>query len=879
MDFTTSPRMEDLLTCSVCCEPYMESLRHPVLLPRCGHSFCRPCIAFLVKNGCVICPSCRMDQRVETADHLPTEFSLLAITNAQQVTKMEMCEPHGVKLSFWCKTCGRPACGECLFEDHPTHSHTVIKATRYVEETKESVTDIANKFIDALDHRERWYIQQVFQFLKNINDAIRTVSVLRRDVDDVRELFKGVKMVEGFGPTTALSEASKCLGLKWNLQDCQLNFKSPVGGKKEEKAAEEKEKDESEMKEEMEEVKERDESEIKEEEMKEVKEKNADEAREKEEEEKDEVVVNGETTEKPDEKEKCNGEKEKEANEKEKEVDEEETLTEEEKRKRRKLLKFREKMAAATAAAEKEQQVKELKREKGDLKKGDKEKTGDVKRKVSFDLNVKDTTPTLAELKTKNMLRKYAPVPREPSVTPERETDKKLTSALKKDNKATETTNAPITTNREKEAELKEDNEGKMNGDCSNDIEAKNESDDVNKSDDPAGREKAETKDANKTPEAPVVTNSEDVSKSEVKPKIKLEHSPSSPSVMQGKRPRGRLARQSLKRSQTMNFGSQSNKDDDDDPLESDNIKGLDLETTKSTNPEEPTVDNKDLEAQASGESRTKEERGATKAEQQGTTKKKKSKKQPDGFFEMEPEEKERITTELLEVPSLTMIVEGIGGRQAYLAWEKEGLHVYCHQYQDLPYDVLIKSTVLHSLIPTKSPTVFLDVGSEQKQHGRVYITLWGHLRRATNFLHLCLGDRGPSFRNTMFLDVLNADSPGERIRGGDYEYNNGRGGEALLDDLEFQEGYSMPMEARRLLDDLEFQEGYSMPMEAGMVVAGGNNRRDMDSNSSSALRTTPDRKFACPLRPRHVGSVLHEGGRVAGGDEGDVGQRLWGRP
>ncbi|KAG0715715.1 putative RING finger protein [Chionoecetes opilio] len=80
--------MEELLSCSVCCEQYQEKHRHPVLLPRCGHSFCRPCVAFLVKNGCVICPSCRTDQRVETADHLPTEFSLLAITNAQQVTKL-----------------------------------------------------------------------------------------------------------------------------------------------------------------------------------------------------------------------------------------------------------------------------------------------------------------------------------------------------------------------------------------------------------------------------------------------------------------------------------------------------------------------------------------------------------------------------------------------------------------------------------------------------------------------------------------------------------------------------------------------------------------------------------------------------------------------
>lgn len=139
------------------------------------------------------------------------------------------------------------------------------------------------------------------------------------------------------------------------------------------------------------------------------------------------------------------------------------------------------------------------------------------------------------------------------------------------------------------------------------------------------------------------------------------------------------------------------------------------------------------------------------------------------------------------------------------------------------------QSTVLHSLILTKSPMVFLDVGSDQKVLGRVYISLWGHLRRAANFLHLCLGDRGPSYRNTMFLEVLNPDCPGERIKGGDYDYNNGRGGEALL-------------------DDLEFQEGYSMPMEAGTVTAGAPCKKEQDSQFFICTEDDLNRNFACPF-------------------------------
>ena len=88
--------MDDLLTCSVCCEGYVDIERPPVLLPRCGHSFCRPCIAVLQTSGCVICPTCRTDQRIESASKLPTEYSLLAIINAQKNAKVRNLESRFV---------------------------------------------------------------------------------------------------------------------------------------------------------------------------------------------------------------------------------------------------------------------------------------------------------------------------------------------------------------------------------------------------------------------------------------------------------------------------------------------------------------------------------------------------------------------------------------------------------------------------------------------------------------------------------------------------------------------------------------------------------------------------------------------------------------
>lgn len=76
--------MDELLMCSICIERYHEGKRQPVLLPRCGHSFCRLCVAMLISGGCIICPTCRTDQRVDFVERLPTEYTLLAIINAQE---------------------------------------------------------------------------------------------------------------------------------------------------------------------------------------------------------------------------------------------------------------------------------------------------------------------------------------------------------------------------------------------------------------------------------------------------------------------------------------------------------------------------------------------------------------------------------------------------------------------------------------------------------------------------------------------------------------------------------------------------------------------------------------------------------------------------
>ncbi|XP_068215123.1 titin homolog [Palaemon carinicauda] len=792
--------MDDLLSCSVCCEPYHEKTRQPVLLPRCGHTFCRPCTSFLVQKGNIVCPSCRVDQKVEGADNLPTEFSLLAISLAQQVHKQDTCQEHGVKLSFWCKTCNVPACGECLFEDHPMTSHCVIKSTAYVNEMKESVTDITNKFMEALDGREKRFFERIFTSTKVINDALRTITVLRKDMEEARELMKGVKIVEGIGPTQTLSESAKFLGLKWNLQDVNLNL-GPVMIKNEATAksiAEEPESTEPEP------------EPIKEDEKVETATNNNDEV----------ACDNG-----INEKEKADDEKEKDSEEEE----EEEFLTEEEIRKRKKIQRLKERLAAATVAAE---QAKQESKEKVGTKK---DKVDSNNEKKAEDEVTKTPTSsresyesTLKNLKPwQRRVKPWEPTPREPSITPDRETDSK---AKKESDKKEETEKGTDDTVKdEKSKDEMENNQSKDNKKDESDITNDNKKSDQSNENATNEMTAGSNMDTNEPAATPVKgdtkTDSTDANmalttEGDSKKEDKVEKKTSSSTI---KKPRGRLARNALKRAQTMDLSKklENPEEDTNKDTESENIKGLDLETHKSKPNEEVQQKHKEAETQTCEEINPEENEGArdsTAATQSS-----------DGMLEMEPDEKERIATELLQVPSLTVCIEGIGGLLARVAWEFMGLHIYCHQFQELPYDIIVKSNVLHAVIPTKDPMVFLDIGTDDQTLGRVYIKLWGHLRRSNNMLLLCLGDRGRSLKNSRLFRVLNADGPGERVQGGDYEYNDGRGGEALI-------------------DDLEYQGKYAMPMEMGLITSATGGNRAMDSQFYICTEEDLNRQFACPF-------------------------------
>ncbi|KAK8723558.1 hypothetical protein OTU49_011783 [Cherax quadricarinatus] len=135
-------------------------------------------------------------------------------------------------------------------------------------------------------------------------------------------------------------------------------------------------------------------------------------------------------------------------------------------------------------------------------------------------------------------------------------------------------------------------------------------------------------------------------------------------------------------------------------------------------------------------------------------------------------------------------------------------LHVLQHQPLPTHAHTIQVSEVLEAL-DHSSTLVFLDLawpGSLARHRSlaragslagsnRLHIQLSGNTTLGRQFVLLCTGQHsGSSYLNTKLLEVENKGRPAECVYGGDYQYNNGKGGAPLLshqDDQQYQKSVS----------------------------------------------------------------------------------------
>lgn len=118
-------RLEEELTCAICCEIFSD----PRVLP-CSHTFCRPCLQSLLQSphglpaGRLCCPSCRALLALPAAgpEALPVNFALKAVIDKCQQQQEEAaaaeagtCRAHPRQpLNIYCLRERRLVCGQCL---------------------------------------------------------------------------------------------------------------------------------------------------------------------------------------------------------------------------------------------------------------------------------------------------------------------------------------------------------------------------------------------------------------------------------------------------------------------------------------------------------------------------------------------------------------------------------------------------------------------------------------------------------------------------------------------------------------------------------------------------------------------------------------------
>ena len=122
-----------------------------------------------------------------------------------------------------------------------------------------------------------------------------------------------------------------------------------------------------------------------------------------------------------------------------------------------------------------------------------------------------------------------------------------------------------------------------------------------------------------------------------------------------------------------------------------------------------------------------------------------------------------------------------------------------------------------------------MDIKFKDCQLGRVYLRLWGHLRRSHHFLALCLGSLGPSYKGATFRSSLRDDAK-ERICGCVYKGADGSN------------------TTKGLMTDLEWDGDFAGKSAVGRVVGTSGGKSEMEALFSIYTRVKTEAPCYCPF-------------------------------
>ncbi|XP_069181131.1 uncharacterized protein [Procambarus clarkii] len=217
----------------------------------------------------------------------------------------------------------------------------------------------------------------------------------------------------------------------------------------------------------------------------------------------------------------------------------------------------------------------------------------------------------------------------------------------------------------------------------------------------------------------------------------------------------------------------------------------------------------------------------------------------------------------LVEAGRVLTVQEDQDGRRSARITLQDGqlyLHPLLRQPTPAHAHTLQESEVVGMLEPSCT-LAFLDLGWAGSTRGRVTIRLTPDTPLARQFVLLCTGQRGHTYRNTKLLEVWYKGEQRECVVGGDYESNDGKGGAPLLPDLQGQYRESgragtvraryqtwRPRSVQFAILTRDRQDGYQWPDVFGDVVSGLDVVRAAVNHSDITEVTVVDCGVVLPL-------------------------------
>ncbi|XP_066949874.1 uncharacterized protein [Macrobrachium rosenbergii] len=189
--------MDAELTCPVCQEIYTKDLREPVLLPGCGHTFCRTCLCSVETSGKVLCPTCRKRHIGSPMSSLPTIYALLSLSEKYKkpLNSEAPCLHHGSPLEFWCRRCQEALCGHCLLAGHLREGHVVEKGSVFVAEKKEEIVNSIAHLVNEVEMKKELIIKQMGELINQIALNTEESQILHDSKTEAENILKDIPNV------------------------------------------------------------------------------------------------------------------------------------------------------------------------------------------------------------------------------------------------------------------------------------------------------------------------------------------------------------------------------------------------------------------------------------------------------------------------------------------------------------------------------------------------------------------------------------------------------------------------------------------------------------------------------------------------------------